>query len=142
MKTSSRNTFTGKIVNIIFGGLYDEVEIELASGEKICGQLSHSSLERLGLAVGAEAMAMVKATEILIVNDNDDYEVCCRNQYSGKVTKLTRGFVQGEVLLETPAGLQINASITLEGANRLRLERGCLATAMFKSSNVMIAVKK
>ena len=142
MKTSSRNTFQGKITAIILGGLNDEVELTLASGEKIYGQLAHASAERLGLAVGGEAMALVKATEILLVSDNDDWDVCCRNQFTGKVVKLVRGFVNGEVVLQTPSGLELNATVSLEGINRLRVERGAAVTAVFKSSNVMIAAKK
>lgn len=142
MKTSSRNVYSGTITAIITGGLNDEVELQLASGEKVYGQLAHASAERLGLAVGGEAVALVKATEILLVNDNDDYDVCCRNQFTGKVIKLVRGFVNGEVIIQTPSGLELNATVTLEGINRLRVERGAPVTAMFKSSNVMIAIKK
>ena len=142
MKTSSRNTCTGKITNIIRGGLNDEVELTLEAGEKIYGQLAHASAERLGLKEGSEAMALVKATEILLVSDNDDYEICCRNQFTGKVMKLVRGFVNGEVIIQTPSGLELNATVSLEGINRLRVERGAVVTAMFKSSNVIIAVKK
>ena len=142
MKTSSRNSFQGTITAIILGGLNDEVELTLASGEKVYGQLAHASAERLGLAVGMEAMALVKATEILLVNENEDYEVCCRNQFTGKVQKLVRGFVNGEVLIQTASGLELNATVSLDGINRLRVERGATVTAMFKSSNVMIAAKK
>ena len=142
MKTSSRNAYVGKITAIILGGLNDEVELELATGEKVYGQLAHASAERLGLAVGTEAMALVKATEILLVNESEDYEVCCRNQFTGKVQKLVRGFVNGEVLIQTASGLELNATVSLDGINRLRVERGATVTAMFKSSNVMIAAKK
>ena len=95
MKTSSRNTFQGKITAIILGGLNDEVELTLASGEKVYGQLAHASAERLGLAVGGEALALVKATEILLVSDNDDFAICCRNQFSGKV--LTYAYIMKEL---------------------------------------------
>ena len=142
MKTSSRNAYVGKITAIILGGLNDEVELSLPTGEKIYGQLAHASSDRLGLAVGKEAMALVKATEILLVNDNDDYEVCCRNQFTGKVLKLVRGFVNGEVILQTPSGFELSATVSLEGLNRLRVERGATVTAAFKSSNVIIAAKK
>ena len=56
--------------------------------------------------------------------------------------KLVRGFVNGEVIVQTPSGLELNATVSLEGINRLRVERGATVTAMFKSSNVMIAAKK
>ena len=142
ISSRKRKRASQRPIGDILGGLNDEVELELATGEKIYGQLAHASAERLGLAVGKEAMALVKATEILLVNDNDDYEVCCRNQFTGKVLKLVRGFVNGEVLLQAPSGFELNATVSLEGINRLRVERGATVTAMFKSSNVMIAAKK
>ena len=142
MKTSSRNAYTGKITALITGALSDEVEIELESGEKIYAQITSASSKKLGLAVGKEAMALVKATEILLVTEADDYLVSCRNQFAGKVVKLTRGFVSGEVLVQTPTGLEVNATVTLDGVNRLKLERGCAVVAMFKSTSVLVAVKK
>lgn len=142
MKTSSRNAYPGKITAVIPGSLSDEVEVTLETGEKIYGQISHASFQNLSLAEGKEAVALVKATEIMLVADDNEYEFSCRNQFTGKVVKLVRGFVNGEVLIQTPSGMEINATVTLEGVNRLRLERGCTVVAMFKSPNVLIAVKK
>ena len=142
MKTSSRNAYPGKITAVVPGNLSDEVEISLESGEKIYGQISHACIQSLDLAEGKEAVALVKATEIMLVADDGEYAFSCRNQFTGKVVKLVRGFVNGEVLIQTPSGMEINATVTLEGVNRLRLERGCTVTAMFKSPNVLLAVKK
>lgn len=142
MKTSSRNAYPGKITAVIPGPLNDEVEVTLESGEKIYSQLSHASLQNLSLAEGKEAVALIKATEIMLVADDNEYVFSCRNQYTGKVVKLVRGFVNGEVLIQTPSGMEINATVTLEGVNRLRLERGCTVVAMFKAPNVLVAVKK
>lgn len=142
MKVSSRNAYTGKITSIVSVGLTDEVEIQLESGEKIHSMLTHSNREKLGLAEGKEAVALVKATEILLANEHDDYAFSCRNQFTGKVVKLVRGFVNGEVLIATPGGMEITATVTLEGVNRLKIERGCTVTAMFKATNVILAVKK
>ena len=142
MKTSSRNAYPGKITAIVPGNLSDEVEISLETGEKIYSQISHACTERLNLAEGKEAVALIKATEIMLVADDNDYDFSCRNQFTGKVVKLVRGFVNGEVLIQTPSGMEINATVTLDGVNRLRLERGCTVGAMFKSSNVLVASKK
>lgn len=142
MKTSSRNAYPGKITAVIPGSLSDEVELTLESGEKVYGQISHASFQNLSLAEGKEAVALVKATEIMLVADDNDYAFSCRNQFTGKVVKLVRGFVNGEVLIQTPSGMEINATVSLEGVNCLRLERGCTVVAMFKSPNVLMAVKK
>ena len=142
MKTSSRNAYSGKITAITSGCLSNEVEITLESGEKVYGRVSQSTFRELDLAEGKDAVALIKATEIMLVADDNEYAFSCRNQFTGKVLKLTRGFVNGEVLIQTPSGMEINATITLDGVNRLHLERGCTVVAMFKSSNVLVAVKK
>jgi len=142
MKTSSRNAYCGKITSLTPGVISDEVEIELESGEKVYGQITSISSKNLDLEVGKEAMALIKATEIMLVTELDDWKVSCRNQFTGKVIKLTRGFVNGEVLVQTPSGLEINATVTLDGVNRLKLERGSTVVAMFKANNVLVAVKK
>ena len=141
MNVSSRNTFYGKIIAITASGLNDEVAVQLEGGEVIYGQISHASTLELGLEIGRPAAALVKATEILLLTENEGWKFSSRNQFTGKIVKLVRGFVNSEVLLETPGGVQINASVTLDGVNRLKLERGRNVTAAFKASNVVIAVK-
>ncbi len=142
MKTSSRNAFHGKVAAIHPGVITDEIELLLDNGDTMYGQITRTATENLQLKEGSEALALVKSTEIMLATETDDYIISCKNQFSGKVTKLVRGFVNGEVLMQTASGLEINATITLEGVNRLKLERGAPVVAMFKTSNVLIAVKK
>ena len=141
MNVSSRNAFPGKIIAITPSAINDEVAVQLESGEVIYGQISHASTVELGLEIGRPATALVKATEILLLTEDDGWKFSSRNQFTGKIIKLVRGFVNAEVLLETPTGLQINATVTLDGVNRLKLERGRSVTATFKASNVVLAVK-
>ena len=141
MNVSSRNAFHGKIIAITPSSINDEIAVQLEGGEVIYSQISHSSTVELGLEIGRQATSLVKATEILLLTEDDGWKFSSRNQFTGKIIKLTRGFVNAEVLLETPGGLQINATVTLDGVNRLKLERGRNVTAMFKASNVVIAVK-
>ena len=142
MKTSSRNSFHGKVTAIRQGVVNDEIDLLLDNGDTICAQITRTASEKLQLSVGSEALAVIKATEIMLATETDDYIFSCQNQFSGKVVKLVRGFVNGEVLLQTASGLEINATITLEGVNRLKLERGAPVTALFKPANVILATKK
>lgn len=142
MKTSSRNSFHGKVTAIRAGVINDEIELLLDNGDTVCALITRAATEKLKLTVGSEAVAIIKATEIMLASETEDYVFSCRNQFSGKVVKLVRGFVNGEVLLQTASGLELNATITLEGVNRLKLERGTPVVALFKTSNVLIAVKK
>ena len=140
MKASSRNAYTGKIIAITPSAIADEIAIQLESGDIVYSQISHASTVEMGLDLGRQAVALVKATEILVLTENEGYKLSNRSQFTGKIIKLTRGFVTAEVLIETPTGLTVNATVTLDGVNRLRLERGHTATATFKASNVVLAV--
>ncbi|MBS5050543.1 MAG: TOBE domain-containing protein, partial [Desulfovibrionaceae bacterium] len=79
---------------------------------------------------------------VIIMTDADEYLLSTRNQFTGKVKKLTRGFVNGEVIIELPGGLELTGIISLDSMNRLHLEQGVTATAVVKASSVVVAVKK
>lgn len=66
--------------------------------------------------------------------------ISARNQLAAKVVKLTRGAVNAEVELELEGGARIVSVITNGAIERLGLTEGGPATAIIKSSNVMIGV--
>lgn len=69
MKISARNVLKGKIVRIIPGVVNTEVEIELAGGEKVVSVITKTSVESLGLAVGKDVFAVIKASNVMIATD-------------------------------------------------------------------------
>ena len=69
MTVSARNLLKGKISNINMGAVNAEVELELPGGQKIVSIITISSAKRLGLEVGKEAYAMVKASSVMIAVD-------------------------------------------------------------------------
>ena len=69
MKTSARNHFAGPVTRVQRGSVNDEIEIEAAGGHKVVAIVTHESAEGLGLEVGAQAFALVKASSIIIVTD-------------------------------------------------------------------------
>lgn len=66
MKISARNQIKGKIVKITEGAVNTEVVIEIAGGQQITSVVTKTSAQNLGLAVGKEAYAIVKASEVMI----------------------------------------------------------------------------
>ena len=69
MKLSARNLIKGKVSNITIGAVNAEVELELSDGQKIISIITINSVKRLGLEVGKEAYAMVKASSVMIAVD-------------------------------------------------------------------------
>jgi len=66
MKISARNVFKGKVIALVEGAVNTEVVIELPGGDKIVSMITKASAEKLGLAVGKEAYAIVKASNVLV----------------------------------------------------------------------------
>ena len=66
MKISARNMLKGKVKQINPGAVNTEVIIELPGGVEIASIITRTSAENLGLAVGKEAYAIVKASNVII----------------------------------------------------------------------------
>ncbi|MGQ0621646.1 MAG: TOBE domain-containing protein [Panacagrimonas sp.] len=62
---NARNQLPGTIVRIIDGPVVSEVEIETAAGI-VSAVVTSSSVRNTGLRVGQEAVALFKATEVMI----------------------------------------------------------------------------
>lgn len=62
---SARNQLRGRVRSMRSDGLMVEVAIELTNQE-IVAVITRASAERLGLAEGVDAMAVIKATEIMV----------------------------------------------------------------------------
>ena len=70
MKISARNTLKGRIKRIEQGAVNSEVTIELAGGHEIVSIVTKRSVEALGLAVGKEAYAIIKASSVMVGVDH------------------------------------------------------------------------
>ncbi len=66
MKLSARNQFKGKIIDIQEGAVNGIVKIDIGSGNVMSATISMSAIKELGLEVGKEAYAVVKATSVMI----------------------------------------------------------------------------
>jgi molybdopterin-binding protein len=66
MKISARNTLKGKVKKITEGMVNSEVVIELSGGQEVVAIITKTSVQSLGLAVGKDAYAIVKATSVML----------------------------------------------------------------------------
>ena len=66
---SARNQIEGTIVAIEEGAVNGHVTIEDADGVKICGSITNEAIENLGLKLGGTAVAVVKATDVMVAID-------------------------------------------------------------------------
>jgi molybdate transport system regulatory protein len=71
MKVSARNTFTGIVTAITQGAVNAEVTLSLKAGIPLTAVVTNGAISNLGLKVGAEAYAIIKASSIIIGSDLD-----------------------------------------------------------------------
>ena len=69
MKISARNVLKGKVKKITEGAVNNEVVVEIAGGVEMVSIITKSSSDRLGLQVGKDIYAIVKASNVMIGSD-------------------------------------------------------------------------
>jgi molybdate transport system regulatory protein len=140
MKISARNVFKSKITAVKAGAVNSEIDLTTAGGDKIVAIVTNDSVKSLGLAVGKDATALVKASSVLVLADGAGVKLSARNCLTGKITKITEGPVSAEVSIALAGGGAVHATITHDASAELGLKTGATATAVFKASAVIIAV--
>jgi molybdopterin-binding protein len=71
---SARNQFRGTIVSVKHGAVMSEVVMDIGGGHEIVSLISASSARRLKLKKGRPAVAVIKATEVIISTAEDESE--------------------------------------------------------------------
>jgi molybdate transport system regulatory protein len=140
MKTSARNQFLGMVTQVKRGVVNDEIELEVSTGQKIVATITHESTEDLGLQAGVQAFAMIKASSIILVIDDDNAKFSARNRMAGIVSRVQTGAVNSEVVIELDGGGAIAAIITNQSCNTLDLTVGARAAGIFNASGVVLGV--
>ena len=141
MKTSARNQWYGKVSAIQRGTVNDEVALALPGGQSVVAVVTHESTETLGLAVGGEAVALVKASSVLLVADDGTSDrLSTRNRLRGTVSAAQRGAVNAEVSLTLEGGAVVTAVVTNESVAELGIAEGQALVAAFKASSVILGV--
>ncbi len=69
MKLSARNALKGKVIQLTTGAVNTEVVLELPGGAQVVSIITNESAWSPGLAVGKEAYAVIKASNVMIAVD-------------------------------------------------------------------------
>lgn len=141
MKTTARNQFFGTVTGVELGPVSASVAITLKSGDDITATITTTAAKRLKLKKGKEALALVKASDVVLVADFAGWQLSARNQLPGTVSRIEKGAVASLVVLTLPGGALVTASVTNEGVEALALKVGAAATAVIKASAVMVATQ-
>jgi len=69
MKLSACNKLKGKIVEVKKGATTAHVRLEIAPGQIVTASITNEAVEELGLKAGGAAIAIIKASEVMIAVD-------------------------------------------------------------------------
>lgn len=67
MQISARNQLKGIVTEINEGAVNNEVVIDVGGGNTIVSTITKKSVSTLGLKVGSEATAVIKATSVMLM---------------------------------------------------------------------------
>ncbi len=105
MNLSARNQLKATVAAVKKGAVNDEVSLRLADGTMLTSIITETSCENLGLKEGAEAYAVIKASNVMIGEGEGGLKLSARTQLKGKITSVTEGAVNCEILVPLAGGV-------------------------------------
>jgi molybdopterin-binding protein len=69
MKISARNQFKGKVVDVVKGATTSHVRIDIG-GSIVTASITNEAVDDLKLAKGKAAIAVIKASDVLVAVDD------------------------------------------------------------------------
>ena len=114
------------------------VALKTDGGDTFTSTISKEAVKELGLAPGKEAIAVIKATEVMI--GLGEMKLSARNQLAGEIVNVQEGAVNAIVTVKTDGGSTLYATISMLGIKELGIAPGVKAKAVIKATSVMIAV--
>ncbi|MEG1039357.1 MAG: TOBE domain-containing protein [Pseudomonas sp.] len=140
MKVSARNVFKGQVSKVQAGAVNAEVSLQLPGGEQLVAVVTMESVKNLGIAVGKEAVALVKAPWVMLMTESSDIRLSACNCLQGTVLSVNDGAVNAEVVIELAGGSKIYSIVTRDAVAELGLAPGVSATAVIKASHIILGV--
>ena len=66
MKLSARNQINGRVLEVRKGTTTAHVRIDIGNGVVITSSITNEAVDDLGLGVGDEAIAIIKASDVMV----------------------------------------------------------------------------
>ncbi len=139
MRTSARNQFVGKVTQLTRGPVNTGVHLKLDKKNELMAVVTSESAAALGLEVGLEIYALVKAPSIILTTDTTG-RFSAENRLCGRVARIHLGGVNAEVRLTLDHEKTVIATVTQETVEKLALAEGVPACALFAASSVILAL--
>lgn len=138
MRISAENVLHGTITDITAGAVDGLVKLDV-NGQTITSNISAQAIRDLGLKVGTPAIAIIKASNVMMTLEKH-YVISARNQLTGTIVSIEKGPVNALVTIDSD-GLSVVSSATWQSIQEMGLKPGTEVTAVIKAASVVIAVE-
>lgn len=140
VQTSARNKLKGTIRDIAPGTAHDIVAVNIGGKDDIVAHVSRSSIDELALQPGLQVLVFIDASAVMIGLAKPDNLLSARNQFKGRVERITTDDTGAEIGIRLDAGPIIASQVTPEAIESLALGKGREVYAIFKASSVMLGL--
>jgi molybdate transport system regulatory protein len=139
MKTSARNAFRCKVIEVKRAAVDVEVVLKLSESNVIVAVVTNESADELAIVPGRDTMALVKASFIMLARAEEMPRVSTANQITGIVIERIDGGVNSEIILDVGNGRTLTSVVTKHSVDAMRIEIGTKVCAFFLASQVILA---
>jgi len=141
MKTSARNLFHGTVTQINSGAVNSEVILAVGNEMQVVAQITPDSLDRLGLEVGSDAYALIKASWVILTEDiQGSFKTSARNEFCGEILAIEVGAVNSDVTFDIGSDQKMSAIVSNQSVESLGLKVGERCCALVKESHILLAI--
>jgi molybdate transport system regulatory protein len=140
LRTSARNQCACTVSRIDSGAVNAQVFLTLDEDCELQAQITGDSVKQLGLAVGREVIALVKAPAVFLLSDGNA-RTSVSNHLTGVVSRIHEGPVNAEVVVDLPLARvrHVTSVVTTPAIAALGLKVGSEVTAAFQATSVILA---
>ncbi len=144
VRSSARNQFAGTVAGVHGGPVDCVVQVALDPSTTLVASVTRASVETLGLVVGSEVVALVKAPSVALAAAADTPADAAAdgtpNRFAGTVERIVDSPVNAEVTLALGGGRTATAVVPRATLRTLRLAVGAPACAVFQPASVILTV--
>jgi molybdate transport system regulatory protein len=139
LRTSARNQLLARVRQIHADGLNDRIELELpGAGQLLTALITHASTERLNLKPGDDVFALVKASWVRLIADDEIAQQYPDQLLVGQIQQLERGAVETEVQIQLSGGTQLTSVLNSGQIAALTLRVGGTVRARIDPEQIIL----
>ncbi|PNG27348.1 TOBE domain-containing protein [Methylocella silvestris] len=139
VKISARNAFRCKVARIDLDPVDVNVTLQVSEANNITAVVTRGAAENLRLAPGRSAIALVKASFVMLALPGETAVAAGRNRVAGRVARRVDGATNSEIELDIGGGKILIAVAPRVTADDLGVAEGDRLEAIFNASHVILA---